>query len=326
MNSDLALPKGKYSSVVPIEGDASSRQYFRLKTKAGKSLIAVQYDEPISDSSCPFVPMTEYFRKYRFPVPKIVDIQRENGIVILEDFGNTLLLDLVNAESELTIRPYYKKAIDRLVSLHGKPTDELPANHLANQTALDENKFFEELKHTHRYFLTELITSKMSSSESKACLEGFRLIARKAARQPWVLCHRDYHSRNILIRKKQLGIIDYQDARRGPYTYDLASLLRDPYADLPDSFVGKMQAYFNIKSKNRWNGRPFRDDFEIVALQRMLKAIGTFSEKAVHGNKRYLPYIRPALNSALKSFRYFRKDFHDLEALLRQHLHGTSLR
>src|SRR6185295_6505679 len=97
------------------------------------------------------------------------------------------------------------------------------------------------------------------------------------AAEPRVLCHRDYHSRNLMVRGRELYIIDFQDARQGPDTYDLVSLLRDSYVDLADGVVNDLIAYFlAITQRPPGPAGEFRRRFDLMALQRNLKALGTF--------------------------------------------------
>ncbi len=111
-----------------------------------------------------------------------------------------------------------------------------------------------------------------------------------------MLCHRDYHSRNLMWHDGALYIIDFQDARMGPDTYDLASLLRDSYVDLDDAAVDDLIAGFFALTR----GGPataaeeveFRRRFELMALQRNLKALGTFGyQTTTRANPVYMQYI-----------------------------------
>ena len=101
-----------------------------------------------------------------------------------------------------------------------------------------------------------------------------------------MLCHRDYHSRNLMLRDGRLYIIDFQDARLGPDTYDLVSLLRDSYVDLPEQVVDELIAYFlALQGRSGGRARTFRRRFDLMALQRNLKALGTFGyQTTARGN------------------------------------------
>ena len=141
------------------------------------------------------------------------------------------------------------------------------------------------------------------------------------ASEPRVLCHRDYHSRNLMLHEGQLYIIDFQDARMGPDTYDLVSLLRDSYVDLPEQTVGELIAYFLALKGSRDTEQEFRPRFHLMALQRNLKALGTFGYQTtarrnpvyiqyiprtlryVRDNLEHLPQIRPPARAAVGARR-----------------------
>jgi aminoglycoside/choline kinase family phosphotransferase len=117
-------------------------------------------------------------------------------------------------------------------------------------------------------------------------------MAQDLAAEPRVLCHRDYHSRNLMLHRGQLYIIDFQDARMGPDTYDLVSLLRDSYVDLPEQTVNELIAYFLALKGKAETEREFRERFDLMALQRNLKALGTFGyQTTARRNPVYIQYI-----------------------------------
>ena len=107
-----------------------------------------------------------------------------------------------------------------------------------------------------------------------------------------MLCHRDYHSRNLMLHRDSLYIIDFQDARMGPDTYDLVSLLRDSYVDIVDREVDELIAYFlALKGRNQ-DDLEFRRRFDVMALQRNLKALGTFGYQTIaRRNTVYIQYM-----------------------------------
>ena len=135
----------------------------------------------------------------------------------------------------------------------------------------------------------------------------WQALAEELAGEPRVLCHRDYHSRNLMLHHGRLYIIDFQDARLGPDTYDLVSLLRDSYVDLPERAVDDFIAYFvalkrpasgDTSAHHAWE-RDFRRRFDVMALQRNLKALGTFGYQTIaRGNPVYMQYMPRTLRYA----------------------------
>jgi hypothetical protein len=126
----------------------------------------------------------------------------------------------------------------------------------------------------------------------QALREEFAAIVEELAAEPRVLCHRDYHSRNLMLHENRLVIIDFQDARMGPDTYDLVSLLRDSYVDLDEAAVDELIAYFLALRGTPGLARGYRTRFDLMALQRNLKALGTFGyQTTARRNPVYIQYI-----------------------------------
>ena len=136
-----------------------------------------------------------------------------------------------------------------------------------------------------------------------------------------MLCHRDYHSRNLMLYQGSLHIIDFQDARMGPDTYDLASLLRDSYVDFNDQQVDALIAFFLAqRGGSKEEDRDYRRRFDLMALQRNLKALGTFGFQTTNrGNTVYIQYIPRTLNYARANLARYER-FGRLRDLLAEHL------
>ena len=126
--------------------------------------------------------------------------------------------------------------------------------------------------------------------------------------EPRVLCHRDYHSRNLMLRAGQLFIIDFQDARMGPDTYDLASLLRDSYVDLPESLVDSLiDVYLCATREDPARERAeFIRRFDLMSVQRNIKALGTFGFQAsARGNAAYLRDVPRTLENVRRNMEKY---------------------
>ena len=161
----------------------------------------------------------------------------------------------------------------------------------------------------------------MSDASREALAREYGLIAEELASEPQVLCHRDYHSRNLMYHQGRLHIIDFQDARMGPDTYDLASLLRDSYVDFSDAQVDALVRWFlQQRQASEAEDHDFRRRFDLMALQRNLKALGTFGfQAASRGNPVYIQYIPRTLNYARANLKRYER-FGELRNLLAEHL------
>src|SRR4029077_18699759 len=132
-----------------------------------------------------------------------------------------------------------------------------------------------ELDFFVEHFVEGYRGAALSAPQRAAIAEEWSAIVQELASAPRSLCHRDYHSRNLMLHAGSLYIIDFQDARLGPDTYDLASLLRDSYVDIADWELDDLLGHF-VTLKGNADRQEFRRRFDLMALQRNLKALGTF--------------------------------------------------
>jgi hypothetical protein len=164
----------------------------------------------------------------------------------------------------------------------------------------DVEKLTWELDFFVRHFLTAYRGASPTASARAALAAEWAVLAEELASEPPVLCHRDFHSRNLMLHDGGLVVIDFQDARMGPDTYDLASLLRDSYVDIAPERVDELIAHFLALSRGRMSRREAEEyarRFDVMALQRNLKALGTFGyQTAARGNPVYIQYIPRTLN------------------------------
>jgi aminoglycoside/choline kinase family phosphotransferase len=258
------------TGVTELAGDASTRRYYRVRMAPGAplpSLIMMRYpDEVPPGRELPFVNVHRYLRKAGVPVPEIHLAMPDSNLLFLEDAGDTMLEGVVHSSrSTEEVLPLYERCMEILARIQWDGT-----------RALLEDLFLP--------FLAEL------------------------AALPRVLAHRDYHSRNIMVipggegdAAPELRILDFQDARMGNIYYDLCSLLRDSYVTLPDKAVEELVYVYRHCTPSRirqMGGRPdaFSYLLDVSALQRNVKAIGTFGNQAhTLGKKFYVRFIPPTV-------------------------------
>jgi aminoglycoside/choline kinase family phosphotransferase len=198
----------------------------------------------------------------------------------------------------------YREAVSFLGRLQQRGAELASDDCPAYAVAFDVEKLTWELEFFVKHFIVAFRGATVSDAVRDALREEWSAIVEELAAEPRVLCHRDYHSRNLMLHDGALVIIDFQDARMGPDTYDLASLLRDSYVDLSPAQVDELVAYFLALRQPA--GTPsaaaaaeFRRRFDLMALQRNLKALGTFGyQTTTRGNPVYLQYIPRTLNYA----------------------------
>jgi hypothetical protein len=240
-------------------------------------------------------------------------------VVALEDLGDVTLQAHLGAESPSHHAALYREAVALIETLQRRGAELRTERYLPYKVAFDVEKLTWELEFFVKYFILGYRGVALKESERSALLEEWAAIVDELAAEPRVLCHRDYHSRNLMLRDGSLYIIDFQDARMGPDTYDLASLLRDSYVDIADWELDDLIAYF-LALKGDANPKEFRRRFDLMALQRNLKALGTFGYQTItRRNPVYIQYMPRTLRYARSNLdRYPR--FGRLRELLGTHL------
>lgn len=277
-------------SLIPVSGDASYRRYFRL-TSNNYQFIAVD-SPPEKESNNEFVNVTHLLEAEGLPVPHIHYSSLDFGFFLLDDLGDDLYLNLLN---EKNADELYGKALDALLIIQQTPATSLPL--------YDKKLLLQEMELFREWFLIKHLSLSLSENEKLLLNVIFRKLADNALEQPQVFVHRDFHSRNLMqIKGKHPGIIDYQDAVQGPITYDLVSLLRDCYIQWPnEKVIEKVGKYYKqvIENDSIENiaEKTFIKWFDLMGIQRHLKAIGIFSRLNIRDNKpNYLQDIPRTLN------------------------------
>jgi aminoglycoside/choline kinase family phosphotransferase len=305
--------------VVPLTGDASDRQYFRAMFHDGSSIVLALHTGPIDIRSLPFATVSSLLGRMPLPIPALVGHSDELGILALEDLGDITLQARLGAASAADRAALYQQAVSLIVQLQRRGAELASDQHLPYRTAFDVEKLTWELRFFVRHFMEAYRGIELSGAERTALDEEWLSIARELAGEPRVLCHRDYHSRNLMVHGGGLHVIDFQDARMGPDTYDLASLLRDSYVDIADGERDDLIQWF-LALKGPGDAQDFRRRFDLVSLQRNLKALGTFGHQtAARGNQVYLQYIPRTLGYARTNLGKYAR-FARLRELLTKHV------
>ncbi len=318
----LRTHKGEGASatkVSALSGDASTRRYFRLTPSVGPSSIVALYPDPFDATATPFYTVGQALIQMGLPVPRLLDHDGALGIYEQEDLGDLTLQQVLSDASAQRKVDLYREAIDEIV-LAQREAPKVPQRAVCFHTAFDIEKLSWELHYFEKHFLELHRRVDLSVEDRSKLSEGFHSLAANIASWPRVLCHRDYHSRNLMQHERRLYWIDYQDARMGPATYDLASLLRDSYVTLDEEFVQDRAEEFRQKGAPDETRETFRQRFELMSIQRNLKALGTFGFMAViRSNPVYLPYI-PRTLAHVKRNLDRHPELASLASVLRSHL------
>ena len=271
----------------PMVGDASNRAYFRVELESGETCVLALLPEAFTEQELPFLNVAELLRAMPIRVPRVMEVSGSEGILLLEDLGDRLLQDAAEQSSEAGKKELYRKAIEMLATLQLRGKELENERYLPFRIAFDEAKFFQELEFFREHFIEGLQGALLEGTEVEELERAFRAIAEELTTKPQALCHRDYHARNLMLVSGELVLIDFQDARRGPMAYDLVSLLNDSYVVHDAEFVGEMTALFEDSV-----GAAVYEDYDVAALQRNLKALGTFGYQiSRRGNDVYERYL-----------------------------------
>lgn len=297
--------------VVPLTGDASDRRYYRLISPSGATLVAAAYPDAF-DESLPFLNVTRLLAAMPVPVPEIVDEAPDLGLLLLEDLGDVTLQAHLGTSPEAHSR-LYREAVRLIATLQQRGAELASDLYLPFAVAFDVDKLMWEMDFFLKHYLAGYKGAALTDDARVAIRVELTLLVERLAAEPRVLCHRDYHSRNLMLHRDQLYLIDYQDARLGPDTYDLVSLLRDSYVDLSDSMVDWLIAYFLALSGRAHDEHSFRERFDLMSLQRNLKALGTFGYQTLaRQNPVYIQYMP-------RTLRYVRANLQRYSSLGRLH-------
>jgi aminoglycoside/choline kinase family phosphotransferase len=292
----------KSARVVPLTGDASDRKYFRIIPPGGPSFVLALHAGPIDFATLPFANVAELMQQVPLPVPAILGHADALGVLALQDLGDITLQAHLGAASKTEHAALYRQAVALVHLLQRRGAELQSDRYLPYAIAFDIEKLMWELDFFLKHFVEGYRGARIDAASRAALADECRLIVEELAAEPRVLCHRDYHSRNLMLREEQLYIIDFQDARMGPDTYDLASLLRDSYMDIGDGQLDDLIAYFlalRAGTPDEQHALTFRRRFDLMALQRNLKALGTFGYQTItRRNPVYIQYVPRTLRYA----------------------------
>ena len=312
--------------VLPLTGDASDRRYFRVILKDDGTQVLAVHPGAIEFSTMAFVKVAELLSLLPVPIPAILSYSNPLGVIGLEDLGDVTLQAHLGAASPAEHKALYREAVTLIELLQRRGAAMASRGYPPYAVAFDVEKLTWELDFFLKNFLEGYRGIRVSPSERQALREELASIVEELAAEPRVLCHRDYHSRNLMLHEDRLYIIDFQDARMGPDTYDLVSLLRDSYVDLPEDEVDDLIAFFLAlrcgpgDKKSAGDGDEFRRRFDLMALQRNLKALGTFGFQTIsRGNPVYIQYIPRTLTYVRANLERYPR-FARLRDLLAVHL------
>ncbi len=261
--------------IEPASSDASFRRYFRVFSDAGTHIVM---DAPPGHEDVrPYLNITVMLETAGVHVPRVYEWDTARGLLLLEDLGTRQYLPAL--EGGRDVDQLYADALKALADIQVKGREsafELPA--------YDRAVLVREMALMPEWFCARHLKMELTRAQGEMLTAAFEFLVAEALAQPQVFVHRDYHSRNLMITSaRNPGIIDFQDALRGPVGYDLVSLLKDCYISWPRARVegwvrdyrlmmhtrGSLSAGTNDAQMLRW--------FDVIGVQRHLKVLGIFA-------------------------------------------------
>ncbi|HEY7001345.1 MAG TPA: aminoglycoside phosphotransferase family protein [Candidatus Udaeobacter sp.] len=280
----------------PIEKGGSDRKFYRIRCSADQTLILVKYNLEREENRH-YVEIAKFLDVHRIRAPKIYFHDAEEGLIWIEDLGKDDLYSYRD-DSWLVRRAFYESALDEIIKLHSLPE----AICLEMKEHLPAEFNFALYRWEQRYFFNNCLGRYFRVDESKrkdlSALLSLREIAKRLAGMPRVLVHRDFQSQNIIIRNGQANLIDFQGMRPGLAEYDLASLLFDPYVELPSAERSELIDYYRQKQTDNGRAVDAQSDniLELCAMQRLMQALGAYGYLGlVRGHEHFLRYIPRAM-------------------------------
>ena len=270
----------------PLAGDASSRRYERLSHPDHPN-PAVLMDAPISaaGSVTPFVRIAAVLAQHGLRPPEILAQDLPNGLLLLEDFGDALFTQVLQDDTG-DERELYRAATDVLCQLHTlKPMSDL--------SLLDAEELTQLATLPWQWYPVHEGVDRTAAMAQY--VERFQPLLHENLPQENVLIHRDYHAGNLIWLPEntgtaRVGLLDFQDAVRGPRAYDLVSLLQDARRDVPSNIEDQMKAHFLAHSPQDQLG--FERTYALLGFQRNLRIVGIFARLCLRDAKpHYLEYL-----------------------------------
>ena len=325
-----------------LAGDASTRRYYRAQmtgSAAPRSIIIMQLPAgsslPLSSEELavfkepprelPFLNVQRFLRRVGVSVPAVYGHWEKEGILLLEDLGDSVLWDRVQNVPESEVLRWYQKAIDELLVLQIRGTEQRDESCIAFQQRFDLRLYMWEFDHFLEYGLQKRPDVRVTPAVIGRLRNIFSTMAQRLDGEPACLNHRDYHSWNLMIHHEQVVLIDFQDALLAPPQYDLASLLNDRITDslISPPLEEQLLSYY-IQASGE-HGKPvterdrFTEIYLLSTVQRDFKVVGRFHYlDLVKGKSGYKKFIPPTLRRLKRNLQRLPRWTH-LISLLAEH-------
>ncbi len=290
--------KGQAYQIFPLAGDASTRRYYRVLVE-GNSMVLMAWEPFEDENNFPFLSVQRLFKLCSVQVPEVLLVDPKSGLFLLEDLGDlTLERKFWETQDHSLSEPFYQLALEEVLKIHFD-TLNAQVDCSAFNVRFDEEKLSWEMNYAREHVLEKLLGLRLTASQDKVFKDSVQSITQRLAEIDPVVCHRDCHSRNLMLKNGKIRVIDFQDARMGPPMYDLVSLLLDSYVQMDEPLKERLLAFYLEGAKERgheFHEERFREQFHLQAVQRCFKACGSFASFFnSNSDRRYLKYLSPTI-------------------------------
>jgi aminoglycoside/choline kinase family phosphotransferase len=321
------LPTAR-QEIVALTPDASTREYFRVPWEKGTAIAAV-YPESFNSEVQPYLDVTRLFLECGLPVPQVYQVAGEQGIIVQEDLGNRQLCQVFEEVANEERESLLEHAIQIIARIQAATPQAFERDSICARLAFDEAKLAWELNFFFEHYFGSYRKESLSHGQAAELKVELNDISAELSACPRVLCHRDYHSANLMVDPRgQIRIVDHQDARLGPASYDLVSLLLDRQPAPPSLAEVRAHRLFLLDARREQgleaiDPDDFCKEFHLMTIQRGLKAVGTFSyQTGVSGRGDfYEHHIQPTFLIVLQAAEWLER-FPVLQRMIKERIAG----
>ena len=307
------------SKIKKIKGDASFRKFYRKKIKNKKSIIVLATKEKEKNLLI-YDAINSLLIKNKILAPKLYNENYKKNFIEIEDFGNETVFNLLK-KKRCKRMILYKKSVNLLNKIQKiKQTKIKNLKKKYYKIPVYNNKeLFNETKLFTDWYVKKYVSKDKISNFNNQINKQIKLLLSKLKLKNNTFVHRDFHVSNLMKYKKELGIIDTQDALIGNRAYDLASLIDDVRFKSNKKFKDNVYDYYVKLNKRNLNRIFFLNDFEILSVLRNMKIIGIFTRLAIRDKKRkylkLIPYAWELIELRINNNKIFK----DLKTILDFH-------
>ena len=320
----------KPDSISPLPKSASYRRYFRIKSNNKNAIGVYNADRKENEA---FISFTKHFLKHNLHVPQLYTEELDNHVYLLEDLGDTTLYSLISGkrnDDQFTsiVLEHYKRSLKELIKFQVKASQDLDYSVCYPRNSFDQQSIMWDLNY-FKYYFVKLTQTPFDEQKLEDDFNSF--IKLLLSTETNYFMYRDFQSRNIMIKDNELYFIDYQGGRKGALQYDVASLLYDAKADLPQDLRNELLEFYIslLTDSTKTRKDEFKKYFYSYVLIRIFQSMGTYGFRGVHEKKaHFLKSIPYAINNLEYLFQenLFPERLNELKSVLQSIINNNSLR